>query len=138
MKKVFVILGEVAVLVISYILGAVFIPGQVNTQRIVSLRWLALKADPNIIENFHIHTIFIMVFFSLFYAMVCIYLVFWNKGKMPGKEFGTSALISPSVLNKALADLNNKPNDPMNMVVTVKKYNMFERLILNFKHRKDD
>lgn len=138
MRKILLILGEIAVIVISFILGVILIPGQSNTHRMSLLRWAAFKADPNIIENFHVHTIFIIFFLTVIYMLLCVYLIFMKKTRMPGREFGTSTLISPSVLNKALADLNNKASDPMNEVVIEKKYNKIESMILNFKHRKDD
>lgn len=138
MQKIFVILGEIGVVVLSFILGIMFVPGQTNTHRMSTLRWAAFKENPTIIENIHVQTFFIFFMLTALYALMCVYIIFMKKTRMPGKEFGTSTLMSPKKLNNALADLNNKPNDPMNEVIVEKKYSKIESMILNFKHRKDD
>lgn len=138
MKKILIALGEIAVLIASYFAAAVIVPGEPNTLKIISLRWSVVKANPMPSYCWHWYTILFMLIMTLLYAIVILYIVFMKKIKMPGREYGTSSLMPANALSKRLADLNNGVSDPMNKVIYSSKYNFFERLMQNYKHRKDD
>lgn len=138
MGKIIIGLGEIAVLIGSYLIAALYIPGQKNTYKQFIVRWAEIKTNLSPINCFHIHTILFMLLFSSLYFIILLYFVFLKRSMMPGREFGTSSLIPASTLNKKLADLNNGINDPQNKVVYEKNYNAFEKLIQRIKHRKDD
>lgn len=137
-KKIIISLGEICVLILSYLTAPLFVPGQKNTLALAQYRWKFVVADLSPANCFKMHTPIFMIIFSLFYASIVLLIIFSKKMRMPGREYGTSSLISPKTLNKKLADLNDSPNDIHNEVVSIINYSWFDKLKDRFKHRKDD
>lgn len=130
-------IGEIFIIILCYYLSGLFIPGEKNTYIEVFQRFSVMKE--NLFKNYWSrYTILFILVGSMVYGIILIYLITMNKLKMPGREYGTSYLISPKNLNRALADMNMGESEPENILVIKKKISCLHKVVEKFRHRKDD
>lgn len=138
-KKIYFIVGLIMTIVLCFYFSYLFnlSPGETYVETLK--RWEFIQENPFKFKELYggVRTILWIWIGILFYLLFVLYMWAMQKTKMPGKEYGTTMLISPEKLSKRLSEPAKK-DDPYNILIIKEKQSWFLKFIEKIKHRKDD